>query len=172
MDTLDAIARARGYAPVDAIDASGDPGSHRLFCHAGGTVLVVIDEKLTMSATKACVARAEQASAERLIVVLASSPTSTARAALLELAGRPVELFTTAELSFDIMTHELVPTFEVLAPEEIPALLHRFRIKLAQLPRMQCTDPCARYLGLARGQVVRVRRAGSGVESTGYRIVT
>ncbi len=166
-ETITAIARARGY--VEAVSADR---AHRLFAHDGCAVLVIVEDKLTLSLAKACVSHADRACASRLVVVLGASPSSAARAALIDLAGRPVEFFTFLELSFDIMTHELVPKFEVLGADEIPALLHRYRVKLAQLPRLHYTDPCARYLGLARGQVVRVRRAGSGGESVGYRIVT
>ena len=160
LETLDAIARARGYV------ARAD--DRRLFDHDGGTVLVLMEDKLTLSVTRACAAHVELTGAARLIVVLAASPTSAARATLVELAKRPVEFFTSAELTFDIMRHELVPRYELLAPDEIAALLARYRIKQAQLPRMHATDPCARYLGLARGQVVRVIREHASV---GYRIV-
>jgi DNA-directed RNA polymerase I, II, and III subunit RPABC1 len=109
-----------------------------------------------------------------LIAAFGANPTSAARAILVEHAGnRHIEFFTHAELGFDIMKHELVPKFEVLENEEVAKVLQTYRIKHAQLPRMHASDPCARYLGLARGQVVRVTRASAEYgDSIAYRIVT
>ena len=56
------------------------------------------------------------------------------------------------------MTHFLVPRFEVLADAERAALLAKYRVRAAQLPRLTHRDPCARYLNLARGTVVRITR--------------
>jgi DNA-directed RNA polymerase I, II, and III subunit RPABC1 len=160
-DTLGAIARARGYVELEA-----EEHSRRLFSHEGSLVLFVIEDKLTLSVSKACATY----DVARFVLALGASPTSAARATFVDLVGRPVEFFTFAELSFDIMTHELVPKFEIMSTGEVAALLAQYRIKHAQLPRMHTTDPCARYLGLTRGQVVRVLRSGS--ESAAYRMVT
>lgn len=160
VETLEAIARARGYVELEA-----EEHSRRLFSHEGALVLFVIEDKLTLSVAKACATY----DVARFIVALGVAPTSAARATLVDLVGKPVEFFTFAELSFDIMTHELVPKFEIMSADEVSALLAQYRIKHAQLPRMHTTDPCARYLGLTRGQVVRVLRSGS--ESAAYRMV-
>jgi DNA-directed RNA polymerase I, II, and III subunit RPABC1 len=170
--TVRAIGAARGYVFDESEQLDSD--ARMVFAHETGTVLVAIEDKLTLSVAKAIATHAEQVGAVRLIAAFGANPTSAARAILVEHAGnRHIEFFTHAELGFDIMKHELVPKFEVLENEEVSKVLQTYRIKHAQLPRMHASDPCARYLGLARGQVVRVTRASAEYgASIAYRIVT
>jgi DNA-directed RNA polymerase I, II, and III subunit RPABC1 len=170
--TVRAIGAARGYVFDESEQLDSD--ARMVFAHETGTVLVAIEDKLTLSVAKAIATHAEQVGAVRLIAAFGANPTSAARAILVEHVGnRHIEFFTHAELGFDIMKHELVPKFEVLENEEVAKVLQTYRIKHAQLPRMHVSDPCARYLGLARGQVVRVTRASAEYgASIAYRIVT
>ena len=66
--------------------------------------------------------------------------------------------FQEQELLVNITHHVLVPPHTVLTTDEKAALLARYRVRDGQLPRIQFHDPVARYLGLARGQVVRIVR--------------
>lgn len=170
--TVRAMAGARGYVFDESEQLDTD--SRLVFAHETGTVLVAIEDKLTLSVAKAISAHSDQVGAVRVIAAFGANPTSAARAILADhSANRHIEIFTHAELGFDIMKHELVPKFEVLESDEVAKVLQTYRIKLAQLPRMHSSDPCARYLGLARGQVVRVTRASAEYgDSVAYRIVT
>ena len=69
-----------------------------------------------------------------------------------------LEVFLDHELMVNITQHELVPKHEVLDDEQKKALLARYKLKESQLPRILKTDVVARYLGLKRGQVVKVIR--------------
>lgn len=69
-----------------------------------------------------------------------------------------VECFIEDDLLVNITHHELVPRHILLSPEEKAALLRRYRLRETQLPRIQQKDAVARYLGLRRGQVVKIIR--------------
>ncbi|KAJ0384115.1 hypothetical protein COL922a_009093 [Colletotrichum nupharicola] len=69
-----------------------------------------------------------------------------------------VECFLEEDLLVNITKHELVPRHILLSREEKIALLKRYRLKETQLPRILQKDPVAKYLGLKRGQVVKIIR--------------
>ena len=95
----------------------------------------------------------------RSIIVVPKGLTSTAKTALNCYAPQFVmEHFLERELLVNITRHTLVPEHILLTPEQKKALLAQHKLKETQLPRILLTDPVARYYGLQRGDVVKIRR--------------
>lgn len=93
------------------------------------------------------------------IMVTHVALTPSARKSLMSVENfARVECFLEEDLLVNITHHELVPKHILLSREEKSALLKRYRLKETQLPRILQKDPVARYLGLKRGQVVKIIR--------------
>jgi len=93
------------------------------------------------------------------IIVFSDKMTPSARKIISAMSAEyTLEEFEEASLLVNITQHVLVPQHEVLIPEEKKLLLQKYRLKDTQLPRIQLSDPVARYYGLKRGQVVKITR--------------
>eukprot|EP00929_Paragymnodinium_shiwhaense_P015229 TRINITY_DN123287_c0_g1_i1.p1 TRINITY_DN123287_c0_g1~~TRINITY_DN123287_c0_g1_i1.p1 ORF type:complete len:213 (+),score=66.44 TRINITY_DN123287_c0_g1_i1:77-715(+) len=93
------------------------------------------------------------------ILVVKQPLTPLAQTAVKEAMSRmKIEVFHESELIVNITRHELVPKHVPLTADERQQLLDRYRLKSAQLPRMQLTDPIARYFGMQREQVMKIIR--------------
>eukprot|EP01006_Ploeotia_vitrea_P024284 TRINITY_DN57054_c0_g1_i1.p3 TRINITY_DN57054_c0_g1~~TRINITY_DN57054_c0_g1_i1.p3 ORF type:complete len:229 (-),score=109.27 TRINITY_DN57054_c0_g1_i1:914-1555(-) len=106
------------------------------------------------------VERMRELSIKRGVVIVPTGLSPFAKQILKELPGRGIimELFRDSELLVNITEHVLVPKHVLLTPDEKKTLLERYKLKEMQLPRIQLSDPVARYYGLQRGQVVKIVR--------------
>jgi len=120
-----------------------------------------MDPKVGVKPIKKYMERMNEEDVKRAILVVQQNLTAFARQALSEIQaaeGLLIEQFQEGELLVNITEHVLVPQHMVLTKEEKTILLQRYKMKEAQLPRIQLSDPVSRYYGLARGQVVKIIR--------------
>ncbi|KAG1664252.1 hypothetical protein FOA52_003506 [Chlamydomonas sp. UWO 241] len=115
--------------------------------------------KVGVKTIKVVAERMKAENVTRAVMVIAANLTPFAKQVLLDLQPRlNIEQFTENELLVNITKHVLVPEHRILQKEEKQVLLDRYKVKETQLPRIQHSDPVARYLGLQRGEVVRIVR--------------
>lgn len=129
-------------------------------------VFFLVDEKggkVGMKGVKDKVEPFTQTEGTRTIILvvehgLSGAAQSTLQSINSEMPDLSVQFFKDSELVVDITEHELVPKHELLSPKEKETLLNRYKLKESQLPKIQDSDPVARYYGLKRGDVVKIIR--------------
>ncbi|XYA00149.1 DNA-directed RNA polymerases II 24 kDa polypeptide (RNA polymerase II subunit 5) [Meyerozyma guilliermondii] len=105
------------------------------------------------------------------IFIYQNSITPSANKLVPTVAPASIETFQESDLIVNITHHDLVPKHIKLSIGEKKELLARYRLKESQLPRIQREDPVARYLGLKRGEVVKIiRRSETSGRYASYRI--
>ncbi|WKY03582.1 hypothetical protein Q1695_004940 [Nippostrongylus brasiliensis] len=117
------------------------------------------DTKIGIKTIKAICQQMQEQTITRAIIVVQAGMTPSAKQAIADMAPKYIlEHFLESELMVNITEHELVPEHVVMTSDEKAELLARYKLKDTQLPRIQLSDPVARYFGLKRGQVVKIVR--------------
>ena len=101
----------------------------------------------------------KDAKADSGIIIISGQLTSQAKQKLIDINNvLQIECFNMSELMVNITEHSYVPKHILLKEEDKDLLKKRYKIKENQLPKILTTDPVARYLGLRRGDIVKIIR--------------
>jgi len=121
--------------------------------------VVVVTRKLKTHDLQKAAATLDEDRRERAIVVCTERPVSFHRTAVEAHFGPRAEIFHLGELQYNVTRHALVPQHTRLTASEVRALLATYQLAdRRSLPSILTTDPVAKYLALAPGDVVRVDR--------------
>lgn len=114
--------------------------------------------------------RSELGDAKHVVIVYKNSITSFAKQTIQELVqdGVVVEIFKDTELAFNVTRHSLVPKHEKISEREKNDLLKRMRVRSNNLPHIKMNDPVSKYMGLKKGDVVRIHRNSEISETCVY----
>lgn len=148
----------------EAAEKYGDLGPLYVdFCDESGTISVDIIKSFCLHVSEKNISTG--------IFIYQDGISSSAHKIIPTVEPATIETFKESDLIVNITHHELVPKHLRLSTAEKAELLSRYRLKESQLPRIQREDPVARYMGLKRGQVVKIiRRSETAGRYASYRI--
>ena len=154
-NTLREMFVAREYS---LFDSSDNPEHYMMSAHkkTGGDVHVfgVIHDKLSIGLIKEYIAHMSGINCTHFIVVYGSSVTPPVKKLVEQTSVICIELFSSDELGYNVTKHVLVPTHTLATRDEYAQV----RPYIAKIPRILASDPVVRFLGFARGSVVKVVR--------------
>lgn len=135
------------------------------------------EEKLGVKQIKKFIDQMDTTDSSRCILVLKYPLSMYAKKTIEEFntmfSLKYVEYFDYTEFLMNITKHTLVPDHIILNKSEIKELIQNYSLKReTQLPKLLHMDPMSKYLGLRKGQVVKVvRNSETTTKYLTYRIV-
>lgn len=184
--TVQRMMLVRGYPMQDAdIRATAETAFslstrpnyvHHLFTGDNNHMVHLNNEsKVGIKSIRVLIDQMKENEVTHAICVFMQPPTPFARRFLSNLKSESenlhIEYFYSHELIFDITQHKLMPRHVRLTEEEKQAVVQRYGKQEHFYPKIQLSDPMARYLGLQKGHMIRVERSIPHLgQSVTYRI--
>lgn len=158
----------RGYTVTN----SSHQGTTLLLGDSGDESIVVFcdsEQKIGVGGIKERIGILQSLAMHACIIVYGNSVTSMAAQMVKKIPDVSVELFSEAELQYNVTKHRLVPKHERLTPRERENFLAAYGSKI---PVLLTSDPVARFYKFNAGDIVRVIRSRASSDSyITYRIV-
>jgi DNA-directed RNA polymerase subunit H (RpoH/RPB5) len=92
------------------------------------------------------------------ILITRNELTSQAKKVISELKEHIFEVFLYEETIFNRMKHFLQPKFRIVTPEQVKEMCKKFKISIADFPKLSTNDIVSRYLGTKPRDVIEFTR--------------
>jgi DNA-directed RNA polymerase subunit H (RpoH/RPB5) len=162
LETLKSMLIARGNKGQNFEQVGNQLDETKMYTFGG--VLIVFSEKtrLTPAEFKNITAFAQENNhTAGTIIVTISKPSDSVveilRQHLMVKENTLVQIFHISHLNFDISKHRKVPKHRILSEDEITKVMKKYNFeKLKSLPKIDCQDAMARWIGARPGDVVEI----------------
>ena len=165
IETVSEMISQRGYSITESDD------DRIIATNTYGDQIVVFAQpiiKFNVDRIKECISILDKIKQKHCIVIYTDSVTAPTKKLVKNSVDIKIEIFTQAELQYNITKHRLVPKHERLPSKEAKEFKKTFGVKFAAL---LITDPITRFYNYQRGDVIKITRVSDrGVYIT-YRIV-
>lgn len=118
-------------------------------------IFIVEETKVGIKQLKEMLQRATDVN--HIIIVYANDITTFAKQSLEEYKDIRFELFSFAELAFNVSKHELVPK-HMIYTKHLKDVCQTFHVKKHNLPKIMMHDPVIKYIGAQKGDLVKIFR--------------
>ena len=164
-ETLFEMLKDRGYTIPRNI-------SGNFTCNKGKfTTLVYFstEESIGIKSLKKIAERMESTGINSTILIYKKTITSSGKA-FMDKKTTTIEAFKEDDFLVNITKHELAPMYKVLSYQEKKQLVVDLHTSETLFPRIQFSDPVARWYGMKRGDVLQVvRKSETTGEAVSYR---
>jgi DNA-directed RNA polymerase subunit H (RpoH/RPB5) len=118
------------------------------------------EDTLGIAGARNIAAHLEENNLKHIIVIIKSKISSSAQGQIrsLQLLKNKVEIFFERELQYNLTKHSFVPEHTVCSEATKKQVLKEYNITVAQMIKIQTTDPVVRWLGAQPGQLLKIRR--------------
>ena len=159
--TLKSILSARGYN-ADNFEPVTSPLGETMYTFDG--ILIIFSSKTRVSERELntfIAFASENGYSSGMIIVSPSRPSdsvlSVLRSHIANKENPLVQIFEIRHLQFDISKHRKVPKHRLLSSDEIEDVLKQYNLSSpAVMPKIDCQDPMAKWIGARPGDVVEV----------------
>ena len=165
IETVSEMIVQRGYSITETDD------DRIIATNAKDEQIVVFTQpvvKFNVDRIKECISILDKMKQKHCIIIYTDRVTAPTKKLVNNSVDIKIEIFTQAELQYNITKHRLVPKHERLPTKEAKEFKKTFGVKFAAI---LLTDPIARFYNYQRGDVIKItRKSDRGVYIT-YRIV-
>lgn len=162
LQTIKSMLKGRGIT-ADEFESVGNPLDETKMYTFGG-VLIIFSEKTRITEKELnnfFTFASENNYTAGMLIVSTTKPSEKVLEVLrtyITARENPLaQIFFISHLNFDISQHRKVPKHRIMTDDEVQSMMKQFNVKtLSNLPKIDCQDAMAKWIGARPGDVVEV----------------